>query len=901
VSLQPGTRLGSYEITGAVGAGGMGEVFRARDTRLNRDVAIKVMPAAFAQDAERVARFRREAQILASLNHPNVAAIHGLEESDGTLALAMEFVDGEDLAQRLARGAIPVDEALAIARQVADALEEAHEHGIVHRDLKPANVKLTPDGKVKVLDFGLAKALAGDAAASGSGDLSRSPTVTHQGTVAGVILGTAAYMSPEQARGKSVDKRADIWAFGVVLFEMLTGRRLFSGETVSDTLAAILTHEPDWESLPGATPTSVRQLLRRCLERDPKRRLRDIGDARFELDDPRRVSPAPSRSATGWLALALSLALLGALLGTLGARRPAGAPPARVLRLALTLPTGDDWVQQRSRIAVSPDGSRIAFRSSLERKHGLFVRALDDVEPKFIPGSEDGAGPSFSPDGQSVAYFSQPGGKAKAGLSRVRIDGGAPIQVADVGSSAVAGFTFAGDWAEAGQILLAGPTPAIQRVSAAGGAPVAVTALDEARGEATHLQPRLLPDGNGLLYVAMMKDGRLDVMAARGDGSKGTVLIQGASSPRLASTGHLIFERDGALFAASFDARQRRATSEAVSVVEGIKVVVYGHFRQAQYDLAANGTLVYLVDSPSSRAGRLVLVDRGGKAAPVFEQVGAYLIPRVSPEGDRVAYAAINPKTSQREIWIADLKRGTRTRLSLGNATDPIWSADGTLVTYAAVGSDGLTAVFSAPVDGSREPTPLIRGEDRSLALFGRVWLRDGGGLVIHKIGASDDLMLWKPGAVPEPLLATPFNELQPNVSPDGRFIAYVSDESGQREVYVRPLRSASRGIQVSTTGGDSPVWSPRGGEIFYRRGRQMLAVPVGTTASGVSPGQPAVLFEGRFDNDPFNNDATNYDVLKDGQRFVMVSPLADSDDTAARLNVVVNWHEELKAKVPAR
>ncbi len=433
MTLETGSRLGPYEITAPIGAGGMGEVFRARDTKLGRDVAIKVLPAALAQDAERVGRFRREAQILATLNHPNIAAIYGLEEVGAplvgalttpleragtgpapaglTIALVMEFVEGEDLAERLKRGAIPVDEAIAIAKQIADALEEAHEKGIVHRDLKPANVKVTPDGKVKVLDFGLAKALEGDPGArSIAGDVSHSPTMSRHATDAGLILGTAAYMSPEQARGKPVDKRADIWSFGVVLFEMLTGDRLFSGETVSDVLAAVLTREPDWKALPAVTPPGLSRLLRRCLERDPKRRLHDIADARFDLDDAvvrGNTETSRRRPAIPLLGVVL-LTVLGVLAGGLAARRLDSSANPGTFHLATVLPQASDLVRQASGFALSPDGARVVFRHEQDGKRGLFIRPLDSLTVAFIPGTDEGMGPTFSPDGRSLAFFSTP-------------------------------------------------------------------------------------------------------------------------------------------------------------------------------------------------------------------------------------------------------------------------------------------------------------------------------------------------------------------------------------------------------------------------------------------------------------------------------------------------------------
>ncbi len=735
----------------------------------------------------RLARFKREAQVLAALNHPNIAHVYGFESApldDGTRAhfLAMELVEGEDLAERLQRGAIPVDEALAIARQIAEGLEEAHEKGIVHRDLKPANVKLTPDGKVKVLDFGLAKAMGGAASdSSGVGArhasplLESSPTLTARATQAGMILGTAAYMSPEQARGKTVDKRADIWAFGVVLFEMLSGARLFTGDTVSDILAAVLTREPDWQALPPATPPALSRVLRRCLERDPKKRLHDIADARLDLEDAKgRTGDESGRpngtgqgrrspSAVFLLAGALALTLLGLLVGGFAATRLNPPPTPDAFRLATVLPLGDDFVQQASGFAISPDGSRVVFRHAQDGHRGLFLRSLAQLEPTFIPGSEEGVGPVFSPDGTSLAFFSMPLGSRGGGLYRITIEGGAPLHLAETGTSAMAGFTFAGHWTADGQILFAGSSPVIQRISAAGGPVTAVTVLDQARGEQRHGQPRLLPGGKGVLYVAVVEGGRQDVMVTSKEGAVGRVLVKGATTPRFSPTGHLLFVLESTIFAAPFDLDTLDLTGEPF------------------------------------------------------------------------------------------------------------------------------------PVAGSGEAVRLTRTAEDERAVFPRVWLRDGSALVFHSIRASGDIGLWrKDSGAEERLLANSFDELEPSLSPDERFMAYASDESGRREVYIRDMGGSGRRIQVSSEGGDEPVWSPKGNEIFYRRGSQMIAVPV-STRGDLTVGVTSVLFDVPFDIDPFNNDATNYDVTRDGQRFIMVQRATEPDRSRQQLNIVVNWTEELK------
>jgi len=480
---------------------------------------------------------------------------------------------------------------------------------------------------------------------------------------------------------------------------------------------------------------------------------------------------------------------------------------------------------------------------------------------------------------------------------KTKLEGGAPIRVTQTASSALAGFTASGSWSESGVIVFSGSSSPIQRVSALGGQATAATELDASRGEERHVQPVWLPDGKGLLYVANAT-GRQDVMVASGDGSRGRVLVEGASSPRYAATGHLLFVREKTLFAAAFDLQSLRLTGEPFVVLEGLDVAVYGVYRTARFDLSPNGTLAYLVDRPADRSGQLVFVDRRGHATAAFEETGTYLVPRLSPDGTRVAYSAIDVQSGQRDVWIGDLGRGTRTRLTLaqGASTDPIWTPDGQGVTYASTRDQGSLALYTSPADGSREPTRLSRGSGGGIRfLFPGAWLRDGSGLVIHAIETSDDVGILRPDSgAEEALLASRFAELEPSLSPDERYMAYVSDESGRREVYVRALDGAAGRVQVSSEGGDEPVWSPRGNEIFYRQGPRMIAVPVSTAPGGVTLGTPAVLFEGAYDVDPFNNDATNYDVTRDGKRFIMIRPVVDPVRSRRKLNVVVNWFEEL-------
>ena len=573
------------------------------------------------------------------------------------------------------------------------------------------------------------------------------------------------------------------------------------------------------------------------------------------------------------------------------------------IHFAAELPLGDDMLQQGSALAISPDGTRIAFGGSLGGQRGIFLRSFDDLEQRLIPGSKDGFSPFFSPDGQWLAFFSLSQGTRGAEITKVKIEEGAPpIRVTDSTSIFLAGFTAAGSWSETGQILFSGSFPTIQQVSASGGPAVAVTTLDSDRAEQSHIQPRWLPGGRALLYVSNAAGGRLDVMVASGNSAKGKVLVEGGHSPRFAPSGHLLFVREKSLLAAPFDLQKLEVTGEPFPVVDALGVAVLGDYRSARFDVSQNGTLGYLAERASTRSGELVFVDRQGKATAAFEEKGIYLVPRLSPDGGRVAYAAVDAQSGQRIIWVGDLKRGTRTMLTRGtdSSSDPIWAPDGQHITYGSTREQGTFAIFTSPTDGSPEPIRLTHGEDPTRALFPRIWFRDGSGLIFHAIKTSDDIGLWRKGAgAEEMLLASAVSELEPSLSPDERYMAYVSDETARREVYIRALTGSPQRVQVSSDGGDEPVWSPQGNELFYRRGAQMIAVPV-STASGITLGNPAVLFEGRYDVDPFNADATNYDVTRDGQRFVMVRPVADAA-RSLQLNVVVNWYEELKRMAPPK
>jgi hypothetical protein len=707
LALIPGTRLGPYEIVSALGAGGMGEVYRARDTKLNRDVALKVISDTFALDPDRLARFRREAQVLASLNHPHIAAIHGFEDSGDTHALVLELVEGETLADQIARGAIPLDEALPIARQIAEALEAAHDQGIIHRDLKPANIKITPDGNVKVLDFGLAKLTEGGGPGrAGELHLTQSPTITNpaQMTGVGVILGTAAYMAPEQAKGQAADKRADVWAFGAVVFEMLTGQRLFTGETISDTLASVLKNEPNWGTLPEATPTAVRRLLRRCLEKDRKRRLDSAADAGLEIEEALTAPSATDRAAgqpgaalrSAW-ARALPWAVVGALAAglvvvlVLWAPWRAAAPP-HVTRTAIA--TSGPAVLTingfNGDLALSPDGTHVVYVGNNGTQ--LFVRALDALEPVAIATGGAVQGPFVSPDGQGVGFFDG------TTLRKVAITGGPPITLTSVN-----GLPTGATWALDDTIIFATTSVAtgLQRVSAAGGTPEVLTRPDHAHGEGSHLWPEILPGGRALLFTITSQTGGLETaQVAVRDLRTGTqkVLLRGGSHGHYVASGHLVYVAAGTLRAIPFDLARLVTQGTAVPVLPRLATTSFG---AGDFAVAADGTLVY-VDAPGSlapNARTLVWVDRMGKEESVAAPPRAYQHPRLSPDGTRVALSSID---QENDLWIWDLGRATLTRMTFDAGLDqfPVWTPDGRRIVFSSARSGQLNLWWQA-ADGT--------------------------------------------------------------------------------------------------------------------------------------------------------------------------------------------------------
>ncbi len=896
MSIQPGQSLLHYSLVEKIGEGGMGVVWKAFDTTLDREVAIKVLPAAFAADPERLARFRREAKLLASLNHPNIAAVYGLQEADGQRFIVMELVPGEDLAATLARGAIASDKALDIAQQVADALEAAHDRGVIHRDIKPANVKLTPDGKVKVLDFGLAKAME-PLQVGGS----VSPTVTSGGTAAGVILGTAAYMSPEQARGEAVDQRADVWAFGCLLFEMLAGRPPFRGKSITDLLAAVIRDDPGWEALPSGSAPSVRRLLRRCLTKDPRRRLRHIGDAALELLDaaeegPETEAPSAPRSPQGrrapWvLGLIAAAALVVAIIGW---QRPPSTSVSRTTRVDLRLEGLQQGVNHWGAcpIALSPDGRTVAFVVEGATDSGLAVRSLDSYDTRLLPATQGATGPFFSPDGQSIGFFS--GNE----LRTVPVAGGSAARTVYrlEGSASTLGAT----WTPADTIVFAVEGRGLLEVPAIGGEAVTLTTLDTEHGESQHGSPFALPDGRHVLFT--IAGGNREWKSASGpallsrDTGRWQALLSSdaAEQPHYLKSGHLVYGEYGRLYAAPLDLAQGKVTAPPVIMADGIHLDLgTGVF---YYSVAPNGTLLYLPVVQN----KLVWVDREGTVEPILAAPGDYLHPRISPDGDRIAL--LSRKGTDTDVWIVDARRGSLERLTQGgDHAAPLWTPQGEEVTLTEFGlgrfGPSLATVTHERIvarlaDGSGEPRLLLEDDHASTAMS---WTPDGRTLLYDRRTDTGKFEVWSvspdgddpPGA----LIASPFNEKAARISPDGRWVAYVSDRTGREEVYVAAYPALDRRRQVSNGGGTEPVWGPHGDEIFYRRVWDMFSVPLASGGSALQPGRPVKLFDGFFNR--ANLGHAHYDVAPDGQRFVMVQENPASFD---RLKLVFGWGLEFPA-----
>ena len=896
-----GRTIAHYRILGDLGHGGMGDVYRAEDTNLSRHVAIKVLPDVFASDPERLARFEREAKVLASLSHPNIASIYGLEQADGKRFLVLELVEGQTLAQRIAKGPLPFEEAIGVCRQIAEGLEAAHEKGIIHRDLKPANIQITPVGNVKILDFGLARAFQNQ---SPEVDQPHSPTITDAMTRPGMALGTAAYMSPEQARGKPVDKRTDIWAFGCILYECLTGKRPFEGETITETLAAILKDEPDWDALPASVPGKASDLLRRCMKKDPRERLRDIGDAAIEIAEAGaetvgETAVRPGRSGIKWnlvIPLLLGAALIGVVAGLLillktrpsflaemitkSAGRPA---PAIARRMSIRLP--QEWPLApvglapagvgRPALAISPDGLQLAYAGEHDGETQLYKRRLDSMKVEPIPGTSGAYNPFFSPDGKWIGFF------VGNQLKKISTDGGQPILLCEAINC------YGGTWADDGKIYFA-PHEASRlcRVSVEVGVVETVAVPDKSKGIAGFWWPHAFPGGKGVLF----RNGVLSLPAKKTQRLFNDRDSSSVEDPKYLSSGHIVFWTDSRLMAAPFDLGRLGPTGTPRVVLEGVRTESFGG---TQCAISDEGTLVF-VPGQSGSVGRPVLVNWRGEVEVLPFPQDRYGSFRISPDGTK--FVVQIARTSS-QIWIYDLVlKGAPRRLSTEEKEgQPIWTPrDGSRITFSAV-EDGSWSIYWRPADRSSERQRLIERKG-SFEIAPESWSPDGQLLSFRDLGATDwDVFIFnRKSGEANAYLAHDFNEWGSAFSPDGDWVAYTSDESGDYEVYLQQYPHG-RKVQVSTGGGnEEPVWSRDGRKLFYRNGRRWLCATDPTNPK-FSPGDCQLVFRGDF----INISGLDYDVMPDGQRFLVLQ----SADTSSpgELHVILNWFEELERLVPAR
>ena len=899
----------------------MGEVYRARDTNLNRDVAIKVLLASVASDPDRLARFSREAQVLASLNHPNIAHIHGLEEANGLTALILELVEGEDLAQRIARGAIPIDEALPIARQIAEALEAAHEHGIIHRDLKPANIKVRPDGTVKVLDFGLAKAMDPPAGTAAGAATANSPTLTSPAmmTGVGVILGTAAYMSPEQAKGRAADKRSDVWAFGCVLFEMLTGRRAFDGDDMTEVLGAVVRLEPRWEDLSPEVPRPIRTLLHSCLIKDRRHRVADISTALFVIDKAASLAasdgtaavavPAQATLLQRWVTPVIAALVAAAIVGPVAwfAARPDGPVTPQVSRLLVTTSGNAQVAFNGNNLAITPDGARVVYVGN--RGTQLFVRALDALEPVVVSAGSSLRGPFVSPDSQWIGFTDG------SVLKKVAVTGGPTVTV-----TTLDGATRGATWGPDDSIIAATSNGAtgLQRIGLAGGAITVVTRPDRAQGDADHLWPEALPDGRGVLFTIVALTGGLDAaQVAVLDWRTGThsIVVRGGRHARYVPRGldsavrgereggYLVYTSAGALHAVPFDLVSLKTLGPPVSMVSN---VVGTQFGAVDTVVASNGTLAYVEGSDAygtlGRQRAIVWVDRQGRETPIPAPPRAYVYPRLSPDGTRIAVIALDLDV---DVWLWELGRSTLTRATFDPAADhtPLWTPDGRRLIFS---SDrlGIRNLFWQMANGTGDIVRLVESQNRQSATGVSP---DGRRLIVMETGqktAEDVMQVELDGTHRvKPLVQTTFSERNGVISPDGRWLAYDANDAGRFEISVRPYPDVNSGRwQVSSAGGTRPLWSRNGRELFYVSLTGAL-MRVGIESGPASATTPTQLIGEGYMTAPPIDIGRSYDVSPDGQRFLMIKDGDGSNQTAAPRSIIVvqNWREELKRLVPTK
>jgi eukaryotic-like serine/threonine-protein kinase len=890
VSLTIGTKIGPYEIRSPLGEGGMGVVFRAHDTKLGRDVAIKALPDVFANDPDRLARLEREAQVLASLNHANIAHIYGLEESFETRYIVMELIEGETLAEILKRGPLPGDEALRIARQILEALEAAHEKGIVHRDLKPGNVMVLPDGNVKVLDFGLAKAF--DGAPSGA-TLSHSPTLSMAATQAGIILGTAAYMSPEQAKGFSADVRSDLFSFGCVLFEMLTGSQAFQGETSAEVLASVLVRDPDFKLLPSNLNPRLYDVLRRCLEKNLKRRWHAAADLRIELENlatdifrkpetTQPVAPAErSRKKLAWTVAAIATLLAATVPAFLYVRPSQPRADSSTMRFEIETPLSGGSV------VVSPDGKRLVSNVT-EKGNVLWVRSLEHLNPQILQGTEGGTSPFWSPDARFIAFFSA--GK----LKKVDLLGAPPQTLCD------AAATGGGTWNRDGVILLSDARGPIRRVDASGGPAQPVTDLDKSRDETAHLRPYFLPDGRHFLFLATStKPENTAIFAGSLDSKERKQLVSSNAMAVFAPPHYLLFLRQATLMTQEFDPDRLELRGDPFPVAE--QVGIGGTPGLASFSASENGVLAYRLGGGGGNWTQFSIVDRTGKFIESLGAPASYRNAVISPDQQLIAFNRTDP--DDLDLWVQDLVRGTTSRFTFDPGIDdfPLWSPDGTRIVFSSNRDGGVFNLYEKPSGGTGQEQLLLKTAQSKMATD---WSRDGHYIIYSEADPKTGTDIWILPTFgdkkPSEFLRTPFNEFQARFSPDGRWVAYRSNESGRPEVYVQSFPQAGSKWQISTEGGVQPQWRPDGKELFYlspAANPQFMVVDILTKPSDAvfKAGAPKKLFVINMTNPGGPGARNNYEVMEDGKRFLLNARPAATLDNRSAITVVLNWAAGLK------
>jgi serine/threonine-protein kinase len=877
-----GQDIGSYKIISLLGAGGMGEVYRAMDTKLEREVAIKVLPTEFSQDRQRLARFEREAKLLASLNHPNIAVLYGQEEVEEKRFLVLELVEGETLAERLTKGPLALEEALEVCRQIAEGVEAAHEKGVIHRDLKPANVKITPEGKVKILDFGLAKAFEREAPVA---DISQSPTLTEEMTRAGVILGTAAYMSPEQARGKAVDKRSDVFAFGCVLYELLTGKRAFGGETVTDTLAKILEGEPDWNVLSPTVPGTIRFLMSRCLQKDPGKRLQHIDGARILIEEvlsgTTTLSPIGAtiqlplwKRAIPWTIAAVSVVVAGFALWSLTGPTPELIGPESVKKFEIAAPAVTPLGSSGGRdLAVSPNGKHLVYKSTGRQ---LYLRSIDQLEVKPVSGTE-GAGSNFffSPEGDWLVFNSG------TQLKKVSLAGGSAVSLTDVP------WLEGGSWGPDETIFFAAGGD-LYRIPASGGEPEILATSED---DESYSWPKILPGGQAVVFTIRhgFANHRSALLSLETGAQK--ILIERAKMADYFPSGHLVYERSGTLMAVRFDLTRLEIMGQPVPVLEGVRTSDVG---AVDYSLSDEGTLAYVsADWGALHEHQLVWVDRQGRESLVTEETGDFRNPRISPDGKRVVLPRF--ERNSRNVWIYEFEEDSLSRLTFEEERNgtAIWSPDGEWIVYQTGSTDGRYLARQRADRGSPSEQLTSVTPDTQIP---NSWTPDGQLLFINSGG--DIVTLSMDGdREPEAVVASPYGECCSKLSPDGNWLAYVSHETGQQQVYVTSYpRADVKWLISAEEGGGQPVWSPDGSELLYRTGDKMMVVSVRTEPT-FRESRPRVLFEGSYVSHSAPIGMQYYDISPDGKRFLM---LKETEEQAQnQIQVVLNWSEELKRLVP--